>query len=293
MHLTINCFSTALFSTFYLIDELGLLFDAGDGVSALLGHKSRKARYVFLSHADRDHISGLLQLVQLNGCADAPQVFYPSGSGSFPPLEEFSKAFDPLVQRPTWTPLNAGDEVSVGKDIIVRTIRNDHVPAHPDVTKSLSFCVERLKRKLRPEWSGLSGKDIAALRSERPDNEITQEVRENLLAYSGDTPVADPGRWAGVSTLIHEATFLGDDHDDGDDPRNRRNKHSRLEDVLAMAKQAAPARLVLGHFSSRYSAEQIVAAVERASRALDLRIPVKLVLPGQVARILIRKDGFA
>ena len=60
MQLSITAFSTALFSTWYFIDELGLLFDAGDGVSAHLLQKARKIKHAFISHADRDHISGLI-----------------------------------------------------------------------------------------------------------------------------------------------------------------------------------------------------------------------------------------
>ncbi|WP_315814720.1 hypothetical protein [Paraflavitalea speifideaquila] len=42
MQFTITGYSTALFSTWYFIEELGLLFDAGDGVSAGLLQKAGK-----------------------------------------------------------------------------------------------------------------------------------------------------------------------------------------------------------------------------------------------------------
>ena len=61
MKLTIHGYSTALFATWYFIEELGILFDAGDGlVSGLMG-KCGKIKKVFISHADRDHLTGLLQ----------------------------------------------------------------------------------------------------------------------------------------------------------------------------------------------------------------------------------------
>ena len=57
MDFTISGYSTALFATWYFIDELDLLFDAGDGVVAGLTQKSGKIKHIFISHADRDHLT--------------------------------------------------------------------------------------------------------------------------------------------------------------------------------------------------------------------------------------------
>jgi ribonuclease BN (tRNA processing enzyme) len=76
-------YSTALFSTWYLIEEFGVLFDAGDGVVAHLLQKAMKAKYVFISHADRDHLTGLSQFVQLNSRDGFPKIYYPKDCGSF------------------------------------------------------------------------------------------------------------------------------------------------------------------------------------------------------------------
>jgi len=65
MNLTIHGYSTALYATWYFVEELGILFDAGDGLVSNLMGKSGKIRDVFISHADRDHITGLLQYNQL------------------------------------------------------------------------------------------------------------------------------------------------------------------------------------------------------------------------------------
>ena len=97
MKLTISGYSTALFSTWYFVEELGLLFDCGDGVVSNLLQKSRKTDNIFITHADRDHLTGLLQFNQLNARAGFPVIHYPKDCGSFPALEEFSKKFDPHI----------------------------------------------------------------------------------------------------------------------------------------------------------------------------------------------------
>jgi len=95
MKLTITAYSTAaystaLFSTWYFIEEFGLLFDGGDGLSAHLLQKARKIKHAFISHADRDHLSGLIQFNQLNARDGFPIIYYPKDSSSFPYMADFA-----------------------------------------------------------------------------------------------------------------------------------------------------------------------------------------------------------
>src|SRR3954467_6889124 len=117
MQLTISGYSTALFSTWYFVEELGVLFDAGDGVVANLLQKSRKVKHVFLSHADRDHLTGLLQLNQLNARPGYPKMYYPKDARSIRSLEMFAKAFDDQVHATEWIALKEGQEVEIKKDV--------------------------------------------------------------------------------------------------------------------------------------------------------------------------------
>jgi ribonuclease Z len=279
MLLNISGYSTALFSTWYFIDELGILLDCGDGCIAGLLQKSRKVKHIFISHADRDHLTGLLQFSQLNNRGDYPLLFYPYHCGSFPALQAFSEKFDPHIPKAKWTGVNNREEIKIGKDIIVTAIRNNHVPVLDDCYKSLGYLIERTKRKLKDEYTGLSGKDIAELRKTKGDDEITYEVREKLVAYSGDTPAENSEHWEHSNILIHESTFLSEK--DMGDEQPRANKHSSLEEVIKMASSININHLVLGHFSSRYSDEEIVAAIQNFAKMYMLKCNVYAVLPGQ------------
>ncbi|MFK7766263.1 MAG: MBL fold metallo-hydrolase [Mariniblastus sp.] len=283
-HLTITGYSTALFSSWYFVDEMALLFDCGDGVCAGLLQKSRKIRHVFVSHADRDHIAGLLQFSQLNS-RPGLKIYYPKDSGSFPNLAAFTQKFDPQVSGAEWIPIGDGDEIEIRNDMIVRAMENRHVVTSNGQLKSLSFFVDHCARKLRPELAGKSGSEIAQIRKDQGEEAITIGARSNVMAYSADTPIETDGRWNDVGTLIHEATFLTDDEIDPDNPR--RNKHSSLDQVLKMVARSNVQRLILGHFSSRYDDEQIDAAIIRGCEQMGISIPVYRVLPGQrVADIL-------
>ncbi len=93
----ITGYSTALFSTWYFWEDAGVLFDCGDGVASGLLQKARKIKHVFISHADRDHLAGLLQFNQLNA-RPGLKIYFPKDCGSFPALAEFSKHFDPHTE---------------------------------------------------------------------------------------------------------------------------------------------------------------------------------------------------
>jgi ribonuclease Z len=123
MKLTISGYSTALFSTWFFIIELDLVFDAGDGIVTQLLQKSRKVKYVFVSHWDRDHLTGLLQLNQLNGWAGYPKIYYPKDSRSITSFEAFSKNFDQQLNETEWTRMEQGEEIEIKKDIFVTSIK--------------------------------------------------------------------------------------------------------------------------------------------------------------------------
>ena len=130
---------------------------------------------------------------------------------------------------------------------------------------------------------GLAGSEIAEIRKQRGEDAITDEFRMTELIYSGDTPVEVDGRYDNAKILIHEATFLTREEIEPDNLR--RNKHSSLDVVMEMVADSNIGKLILGHFSSRYSNEQIDEAIDREIARCGIRIPVERVYPGEIARI--------
>jgi ribonuclease Z len=277
----LTAYSTALYSSWLFVEGLRLLFDAGDGVSAHLLGKSRKAQRVALTHADRDHITGLLQLQQLNARPhNRLEVLYPADSRGIGLLAEFCRQLDPWSgPYVDWTPVRPEQDVLLENDLRLRVMRNTHVPSPPGVVKSVSYFLVRHVRKLSPEFRGLAGEEIARLRSERGEEALTFVEERGVLAYAGDTGVTEPDPWRGCTTLVHEATFLR--VEDMESGKERDQQHSALPDVLRMVRDASPETLILNHFSSRYSEEEIFEAVRTEARALRLPFPVYVVPPGK------------
>jgi len=286
MSYNITGYSTAMFSTWYFIDDLGLLLDAGDGIASSLLQKSRKVSHVFISHPDRDHLTGLFQFNQLNAREGLPIIYYPKDSSSFPALRDFTALFDPHVSGTQWLPIREGDRISIRDGIEVEAIRNGHVEAPAGITKSLSFKVQQVRHKLRPDLVGLPGDEIRKIIQQQGKANTTTEIRATLIGYSADTPVEDLERWNHCQVLIHEATFLGGT----EDARllAHGHKHSQLEEVMEMVSGLQIGACILGHFSSRYSAEQIDQKILGLCERYAINIPVRRVLPGEVARDILK-----
>ncbi len=288
MQLTISGYSTALFSTWYFVEELGLLFDVGDGLCSSLLQKTRKITHAFISHADRDHLTGLLQFNQLNAREGFPIIHYPKDCGSFPNLETFSKKFDPHVSGSVWKPIVEKDKIWIRENIYVEAIRNSHVAAKPEISKSLGYKVVLVKRKIKPEIANLPPNEIKKIVMEQGKINTSIEISETLLCYSGDTPVENFEHWNNSKILIHEATFLS-----LDDVKinNEKNKHSHLEDVIKAVSEIKLEKLILGHFSSRYSNELIDLKIKELCSKYQLKIPVYTVLPGQTVIDILKSEA--
>ncbi len=269
MKLTIHGYSTALFATWYFIEELGLLFDAGDGVTSNLLGKSGKIKHVFVSHADRDHLGGLFQYNQLFANRK-PKIFYPKDSGSFPFIETFTSKFDPHTTGTEWIPLENEQVVQIKNNYDVFCFENKHINVSNQL-KSLSFRVAETKKKLKPEFRSLAQQDLINLKKEKGDDFINEQVKRTILTYSGDTPVFDYSKYDNSEILIHEATFLTKEElASGND----KNKHSSLEEVMEMVANINIDKLILGHFSSRYYMNDIDCAIKKYIKHYNIKIPV-------------------
>jgi len=268
--------STARFATWYFLDELKLLFDAGDGVGATLASKCQRVQHVFLTHADRDHIGGLLQFNQLAARDDRPLTYYyPKDSGSFPAFRDFIERFDPNLPKARWVTLEAGQRIPIASNHVVEVGENDHIAVAgrgaAGEVKSLDFRVIESRRQLKPEFAGMAGVEIGRLRAEHGADHITNPIERVLFGFSGDAPRFDVDRWCDTEILIHEATFIAPDAAD--------RGHCELGDVIRGASELNLKALVLGHFSNRYDAGFIRAAIAREASAATISFPIYAVLP--------------
>jgi ribonuclease Z len=156
----------------------------------------------------------------------------------------------------TLLPANPGDEIELSREQVVTVSATTHT------VPSLGFVVWERRRKLKPEFFGLSGQQIRDLRL--GGTEVTAEVRLPRVAYLGDSSPggldACPAMFE-AEVLIMELTFVS--------PKHRRDKihkfgHMHLDDFMERREQFRNELIIASHFSTRYHPNQVREHVTKA-----------------------------
>lgn len=294
MDIQLALHSSPRFSTWLWIPEWKVLIDAGDGATQQLGYKIRKVDTVTMTHAHRDHLGGLLQVVNQRGEAGTFAVAYPCGSDSFRMLENFSSKFNHASSRHAiWHPLEEGDELPSSvegryfKAFRTRHYSDDNLLNAP---RSLGYHLMWRKQKVRPAYRDLPQSELDALRAQLGRQGITAPVDEKWITVGGDGLPLSIDEIRGTKLLIHEATFLSaDDYDAEEAGEDVGHIHSTVAQVLQLAQAASIPHVVLYHISTRYTDAEIKNATRSLAAEMELDARVWVAMPRRVHWDLLRE----
>lgn len=287
MNISLAIHSSPRFSTWIWLPDWRLLVDAGDGVTQQLGYKIRKIDTVVLTHAHRDHIGGLLQVINQRGEAGSFALAHPCGGSSWKPLEAFANKFNPGTSwNAVWHALEEGDDVPCGiEGRLLKAFRTRHY-ADDDLSnppRSLGYHLIWRKQKVRSEYRDLPQAELDAIRLQVGREGITEPIDERWVTIGGDGCPLDPAMIAGTRLLLHEATFLSpDDYDAEEAGEDVGHVHSTVDDALNVAREAKVESLVLYHVSTRYTDVEIRDAVREAAQRLEVRANIWVAFPRRV-----------
>jgi ribonuclease Z len=268
--LTIRGVSLGGVYTSLFVPELDALFDLG-----IPARSAAAANFIFISHGHVDHVGALfshLGIRALTGKSSAPTLYLPSEI-----LEEVEESLRVMTKIQRYdlkiqaVPMNPGDVAPMRGDIEVRAIRTHHgVP-------SLGYSLVRKIKKLRDEFLGLPGQDIAE-RKRRGEDLFRIEERTEI-SYCTDTLIQvldnNPGLYES-RVLVLECTFL--------DERksleaSRAGCHIHLDEILERADKFQNESLVLMHFSQLYKPDEVREILDRRCPP-DLRKRIVPFAPG-------------
>lgn len=231
------------------IPEMDSLFDVGIALRTGAG-----ASRLFLSHAHLDHLGALPALLGIRGmigAGDRPlDVYCPRGveGALVSALNELSQLHRwPLRINPI--PLEAGDERCLHRDLWVKAL----VTYHP--VPSLGYLLFNRVAKLKPEYSSLSGPEIAQLKRDKV--EITHWLDRPKVAYLTDTlpeALKRSPEALEAELLIIECTFLGEQK--GIDVA-RAGCHIHIDELVQWAPLIKSQSVLLMHFSQLHKPSEI------------------------------------
>ena len=284
----IEGFSVAMYSswTYYRPDRI--MFDAGEGVSMTMRNFVFGIEKIFVSHGHHDHIGGLMGIIGSRSAARGDkgkplEIYYPKGWDTIAGLQRYAgEAYKKLSYDLSWIPVEPGSRITLsgsGKNAkSVRIFGVNHVR-----NQSLGFRVVENRRRLKTEFAGLTGRELAGISKEKGGDFLSENYEHVSLTYSGDTSPLDDGICSGSDVLMHEGTFV--DPEDID-----RNGHSSIAAAVRVASEAKVKALVLYHLSSRYTTNQAVDAAKAAVVMYGFKGSVRLLAGRFMTKITEGQD---
>lgn len=312
MQLQLALHSSPRFSTWLWFNDWKTLIDAGDGASQQLGYKIRKIDTVLLTHSHRDHIGGLLQVINQRGEAGPFTLAHPTQGRSWRDMESFSLRFNPGTSRnAVWRALEEGDWIDTGvAGRLIKSFRTRHfLDDDPNrAPRSLGYHLIWRKNKVKPEYAALSQSELDAVRRElgrqalenpqhigKTEKEleqvqieagraaITAPVDEKWITIGGDGCPLSPQEVAGTQILLHEATFLlPDDYDAEAAGEDVGHMHSTVSDALRVAAEAGVQDVILYHISTRYSDQEIRESIATTAKDAAFKGRVYAAMPRRI-----------
>ena len=160
-------------------------------------------------------------------------------------------------EYPHFHPMHEGDVVWLHRQLAAKAFRVNHT------LPSLGYTLFDVRKKLKPEFHGRPGPELARLRKEGVSFE--EELWLPRLTYIGDSTIETLYREQHIGQsriLIIELTFLMDD----DRELARRRGHTHLLDLADFLSECPDVlqnrHIVLKHFSMRYDRRFIVHTVK-------------------------------
>ncbi len=276
-------YSKALYSSWVYYSPDRLAFDAGEGISTILGNKVFAIEKIFLSHGHADHITGLIGLINIrnSGMGDTEKpltIYYPQDNWRVLELTSYiRKTNRRLKYRLEWVPLKIGDRIEVFSGQCSRYVEAFKA-VHSENEVSLGYNIIEQRKRLKPEYRDLSQEEILKLVQAGKREEISEVYLKKLVSYGGDSIALDPRDVEGTDILLHDCTFLTEEERED-------YKHATLSEALEVALRAQVQEAFIAlHISSRY--KQKLKEIEEQLVREHPSLPFKVIFvpPGKLFR---------
>lgn len=268
------------FPSAHLLEMRGkqFLIDCGEGTQIRLRQMkitNTRLGHVFISHLHGDHCFGLIGLISsfgmLNRTADLHIHAQPDLERLLTPLIQYFCAESPF--RIVFHPVDPARHALVYED---RTVSVHSIPLrHRVPTCGYLFEEKPRERHIVREMKDFYRVPVAWMRRIKQGEDFVTDEGEVVPNDRLTTPPTPPKRFAycsdtaykedivpliqGVDCLYHEATFA-----ESEAARAVKTLHSTARQAAEIARRAGVKKLIVGHYSARYSDQQTILDEARA-----------------------------
>jgi len=213
-------------------------------------------RTVLFTHAHMDHLGGIAYHTATRALRKQPPPVYvvpPHCAEDLGRLFEAWRALDRSDMPHERVVLGPGEEHRLANGMLARPFSSPHsAPCQ-------GYGLWSQKEKLKPEFQGLEGRELARLR--REGVVLCDRVETPELAFAGDTRIEVVEREEVVRrarVLLLECTFV----DERVSVAEARAKgHVHLDEIAERAELFRNEVILLTHFSARYRPQEVRAAL--------------------------------
>jgi ribonuclease Z len=233
-------YSVAGEETVVQIPELNVCFDIGRAP-----YFSLTSDFVCITHSHMDHLAGL-------GYYLSQRHFQGMKVGTVLLPRELERPVDALLH--CWrdverqgtpyklVPMSSGELYEVRRDFGIRAFATHHGGA------SLGYALISIREKLKPEFAGTPGPELAKMR--KAGTEIQYRVEVPMVAFLGDTTagsVFDHPDVQNAQILITECTFFDSEHRS----KAKAGRHLHVDALVDLLPKLKNENIVIAHVSRR------------------------------------------
>ena len=233
-------YSVAGEETVIAVPQLDVCFDIGKAPDQVI-----PINHVLLTHGHMDHAAGFAYYLSQRKFCGLPAGTVVAPANLIKPMEQIVEAWGRLDGNRIPAKLvgiKPGDEHRVKPNLIARVFPTKHSPG------SVGFTVIETRKKLKPEYTGLTGPQIVELKKQGV--QIDNPIEIPLVTYLGDTQYVDFTQLDYVAKskiLIAECTFYEVDHMGRADA----GKHMHVNELASLLERLDNERIIISHLTQR------------------------------------------
>ncbi|MBN1360110.1 MAG: MBL fold metallo-hydrolase [Sedimentisphaerales bacterium] len=246
-------YSVAGEETVVALPQLDVCFDVGKAPDQII-----PINHILLTHGHMDHSAGFAYyLSQRNFCGLAAGTIL-APANLIRPMQEIIDLWARVDGNRVPAKLvgvKPGDEYQIKPNLFARAFPTKHSPG------SVGFTVLEKRKKLKPEYVGLTGPQIVELKKQGV--QIDNPLEVPIVTYFGDTQYVDFAQLDYIvksKILIAECTFYEDDHTGRADA----GRHMHVTEFASLVERLQNEYIIISHLTQRTPLGEIRKMLKKA-----------------------------
>lgn len=249
-------YSVAAEETVVAMPQLDVCFDIGKAPNQIIPINN-----ILLTHGHMDHAAGVAYyLSHRNFCGQSPGTIL-APQNLLGPIKEIIDAWSRLDGNKVPANLvgvKAGDEYQIKPNLFTRVFPTKHSKG------SVGYSVIEKRKKIKPEYAGLTGPQIVELKKQGVEIDYPLEIP--IVTYLGDTQYVDFSQLKYIAEskiLIAECTFYEDEHAE----RAEAGRHMHINEFATLIEKMQNEHIIITHTTQRTPMREIRKVLKEALSA--------------------------